>query len=120
MYACYGSNNNVLDHFTQVGKMFEIESSTSRIIDDYKLSRYACFLIVQNDDSKKEVIALGQTYFAIQTDDKLKREKIDNEYAANNTHYIVGKEVRNIIERLGGIMPEGLTTPKSNIRKLEK
>lgn len=44
--------------------MVKIGSSTSRRIIDYKLSRYACYLIVQNGDSKKEVIALGQTYFA--------------------------------------------------------
>ena len=56
----------------------------------------------------------------IQTDDKLKRDKVDNEYAANNTHYMVGKEVRKTIERLGGTMPEELPIPKSNIKELDK
>ena len=52
--------------------------NASKIIDDYKLSRYACYLIVQNADSKKEVIALGQTYFAIQT---RKQELSEKEYS---------------------------------------
>ena len=65
--ACKNSNNLIDDHFSQVGKMVEIGSKTSRKITDYKLSRYACYLIVQNSDPRKEVVALGQNYFAIQT-----------------------------------------------------
>ena len=65
--ACEKSNNIIEEHFSQVGKMVEIGSKTTRNIIDYKLSRYACYLIVQNADPKKEVVALGQTYFAIQT-----------------------------------------------------
>lgn len=65
--ACEKSNYGVTDHFVQVGKMVKIGSKTSRNIMDYKLSRYACYLIVQNADSKKQVVALGQTYFAVQT-----------------------------------------------------
>lgn len=65
--ACEKSENSINDHFTQVGKMVEIGSGTKRKVLDYKLSRYACYLIVQNSDPRKEVVALGQTYFAIQT-----------------------------------------------------
>lgn len=65
--ACKKSENSINDHFTQVGKMVEIGSGTKRKVLDYKLSRYACYLIVQNSDPRKEVVALGQTYFAIQT-----------------------------------------------------
>ena len=214
--ACSISNNNVLDHFSQVGKMVDIGSNTSRNIVDYKLSRYACYLIAQNGDSRKKVIALAQTYFAIQTrkqelleleynsltedekrfyqrdltkkgnyslnqtakkagvkdfarfhnagykglyngetandiakrkglryredildnmgseelaanlfritqtDAKLKRDNVDNEYTANSVHFEVGKKVRNTIKELGGTMPENLPTPDKSLKELEK
>lgn len=75
--ACEKSENSINDHFTQVGKMVEIGSGTKRKVLDYKLSRYACYLIVQNSDQRKEVVALGQTYFAIQT---RKQELFEREY----------------------------------------
>ena len=65
--ACNNSGFEVQDHFPEVRKMVEIGSNTIRELLDYELSRYACYLIVQNGDPRKEVIALGQTYFAIQT-----------------------------------------------------
>ena len=65
--ACENSGGNVEDHFAEVSKMVGIGSNTERELLDYELSRYACYLIVQNGDPRKEVIALGQTYFAIQT-----------------------------------------------------
>ena len=65
--ACKQSNNLLLDHFTQVGKMIKLGKGGNRNVIDYKLSRYACYLIAQNGDSRKKVIALAQTYFAIQT-----------------------------------------------------
>lgn len=64
--ACINSGNPILDHFVEVNKKVEIGVSR-RNVKDYVLSRYACYLVVQNGDPKKEVIALGQTYFAIQT-----------------------------------------------------
>ena len=76
--ACEQSKFIIDDHFTQVGKMVDIGSKTSRSIVDYKLSRYACYLIVQNSDPRKEVVALGQTYFAIQT---RKQELTEKEYS---------------------------------------
>ena len=213
------SNNSkfkVSDHFVQTDKMVGIGSKTSRSIDDYKLSRYACYLIVQNSDPRKEVVALGQTYFAIQTrkqeltekeyvnltedekrfyqrnltkkgnyslnqtakkcgvknfdqfhnagykglyngetandiakrkglryredildnmgsdelianlfrisqtEQKLKRDNIQGDGKAKETHYEVGQEVRNTINRLGGVMPEDLPTPKKSLKELEK
>ena len=75
--ACEQSKFIIDDHFTQVGKMVDIGSKTSRSIVDYKLSRYACYLIVQNSDPRKEIVALGQTYFAIQT---RKQEITEQEY----------------------------------------
>ena len=159
--------------------------------NDYKLSRYACYLIAQNADPRKEVISIAQTYFAIQTrkqelskkeyneltedekrlnrrnqarkgnynlnktavnsgvkdlarfhnagykglyngetadsifriaqtDAKLKRDNVDNEYTANSVHYEVGREVRNSIERLGGTIHENLPTPDRSLKELEK
>ena len=214
--ACEKSGYDINDHFPGVGKMVTIGSKTRRKIMDYKLSRYACYLIVQNADPRKKVIALAQTYFAIQTrkqelseqeynelsedekrlyrrnqarngnynlnktaiksgvkdlarfhnagykglyngetaddifkrkklryredildnmtseeladnifriaqtDAKLKRDNVDNEYIANSIHYEVGKEVRNSIKRLGGTMPEDLSTPNKSLKELEK
>ena len=65
--ACNNSGFEIQDHFPEVRKMVGIGSNTVRELIDYELSRYACYLIVQNGDPRKEVIALGQTYFAIQT-----------------------------------------------------
>jgi len=64
--ACKNAANDVELHFADVGKMVEIGVSV-REIEDMKLTRYACYLIVQNGDPRKEVIALGQTYFAVKT-----------------------------------------------------
>ena len=65
--ACRNSGYEASDHFPEVRKMVAIGSGAKREQIDYELSRYACYLIVQNGDPRKEVIALGQTYFAIQT-----------------------------------------------------
>ena len=65
--ACTNSGQNMTDHFAEVRKMVEIGSNAKREIEDIALSRYACYLIVMNGDSRKEVIALGQTYFAVKT-----------------------------------------------------
>ncbi|KKP37446.1 MAG: hypothetical protein UR28_C0030G0003 [Candidatus Peregrinibacteria bacterium GW2011_GWF2_33_10] len=65
--ACKNSGNNILNHFGDSAKMVAIGSDTKRSLNDYNLSRYACYLIAQNGDSRKEEIALAQTYFALQT-----------------------------------------------------
>jgi DNA-damage-inducible protein D len=216
MISCKNSNINVREQFANVGKLSKRSNNAVVQINDYKLTRYACYLIAQNGDSRKRVISLAQTYFAIQTrkqelsekeysvltedekrlyqrnqarkgnynlnktavnigvkdlarfhnagykglyngetaddifkrkklryredildnmgseeladnifriaqtDAKLKRDKVDNEYTANFVHYEVGKEVRNSIKRLGGTMPEDLPTPDKSLKELEK
>lgn len=77
--ACENSGYNREDHFIQVDKMVQIGSGAERKKSDYKLTRYACYLIVQNADPNKEVVALGQTYFAIQT---RKQELTEKEYSS--------------------------------------
>lgn len=218
MKACEASGYNVSDHFAEVSEMVSIGSGAIREMPSYALSRYACYLIVMNGDPRKEVIALGQTYFAVktrqqelienyeqlsedqkrlairqemkehnksladaaknagvttnldyaifqnegykglyggltakdikgrkglsksqdildhmgstelaanlfratQTDEKLRRENIQNKYEANRTHYEVGKKVRQTIADLGGTMPENLPTPEKSIKQIEK
>lgn len=65
--ACTKSGQSVENHFPDISKMVDLGSGSKRKVLDYKLSRYACYLIAQNGDSGKEPIALAQTYFAIQT-----------------------------------------------------
>ena len=67
MIACEQSGHQLPDHFHRVVKKVQIGSDSERSVEDFHLSRYACYLIVQNGDPSKPVIAAGQTYFAIQT-----------------------------------------------------
>ena len=215
--ACDISKSTVADHFADVRKMVKLGSGAEREIEDMMLSRHACYLIVQNGDPRKEVIALGQTYFAVktrerevqedfdrlseeqkrlairnelknhnkslaeaaknagvedgkdyaifqnngyqglygglgakdiharkglkksqsildhmgstelaanlfratQTDDKLRREQIQGKEKANQTHFTVGKKVRQTIAELGGTMPESLPAPEKSVKKIE-
>ena len=99
LMACQNSGFNVSDHFPEVRKMVGIGSKIKRQVNDYELSRYACYLIVQNGDPRKEVIAQVQTYIA------------------NQIHR---HEVRSAIKRVGGTMPEDLPTPDKSIAQIEK
>ena len=75
--SCKASNYVTSDHFVGADKMINLGKGGQRKVSDYKLSRYACYLIAQNGDSRKKVIALAQTYFAIQT---RKQELLEEEY----------------------------------------
>ena len=76
--ACKNTGISEVDHFVGADKMVQIGSGAERKQKDYKLTRYACYLIAQNGDSRKKVIALAQTYFAIQT---RKQEISEKEYS---------------------------------------
>ncbi len=91
MLSCQNSGFECADHFVEVSKIVEA-GATSKPIKDFKLSRYACYLIVQNGDPRKEPIALGQTYFAIQT----RRQEIAdrfNELDEDNKRLVIRGEV---------------------------
>ena len=217
--ACINSNSELSDHFEDILEMVQIGSGAKRPLPSVKLSRYACYLIVQNADPSKKIVANGQTYFAVQTriaeinqmeeynsltieeekrlflrnelahhniqladaaknagvvesrdyaifqnhgykglyggldakaiharkglkksqkildhmgstelaanlfratqtEEKLRRENIKGKTKANQTHYEVGKKVRQTIEDIGGVMPENLPVFGS-IKRLE-
>ncbi len=214
--ACLNSNMSIEEHFPDVRKLSKRANNAEIAIKDYKLTRYACYLIAQNGDSRKKVIALAQTYFAIQTrkqeltekeysmltedekrfyqrdltrkgnyslnqaakeagvknfdkfhnagykglyngetaddiakrkglryredildnmgsdelianlfrisqtEQRLKKDKIDNEGDACDTHNKIGKIVRNAIKEAGGTMPEDLPTPDKSLKELER
>ena len=99
MIACENSGHNVLDDFAEVSKIVDA-GATSKPIKDYELSRYACYLIVQNGDSRKD--------------------NVQSADAATSVHYNVGKEVRAAIEKIGGTMPEDLPTPEKSIQQIEQ
>jgi DNA-damage-inducible protein D len=65
--ACFNSGQRVEDHFVDVTDMIEIGKGGHRPVPTVYLSRYACYLVIQNADPRKEIVALGQSYFAIQT-----------------------------------------------------
>lgn len=76
--ACENSGITVVDHFPDIRKTIKMPKGAEKTILDYKLTRYACYLIAQNGDSRKTVIALAQTYFAVQT---RKQEITEKEYS---------------------------------------
>ncbi len=77
--SCENSDISVCDHFIDINKTIKMPKGAEKTIKDYKLTRYACYLIAQNGDSRKKVIALAQTYFAVQT---RKQEITEKEYSS--------------------------------------
>ena len=76
--SCENSDISVFEHFTDVSKTIKMPKGAEKEVKDYKLTRYACYIIAQNGDSRKKVIALAQTYFAVQT---RKQEITEKEYS---------------------------------------
>lgn len=92
MLSCQNSGFECADHFAEVYKMIAMPKGASKKVKDYELSRYACYLIVQNGDPRKEPIAFGQTYFAIQT----RRQEIAdafNQLDEDNKRLVIRGEV---------------------------
>ena len=77
--SCENSNNTIFEHFDDVGKTIKMPKNAEKTIEDMKLTRYACYLIAQNGDSRKKAIALAQTYFAVQTrKQEITRQEYEN------------------------------------------
>ena len=122
--ACQNSNVSILDHFVDIDKMVQISSGAERMQKDYKLTRYACYLrlryredILDNMGSDELIANL---FRISQTEQKLKRDNTKTEAEANKTHYTIGKNIREVIAKNGGTMPEDLPTPKKSLKELEK
>lgn len=96
--ACMNSGQAVDNHFANVRKMVEIGSNAVKEIHDWKLDRYACYLIAQNGDSRKSEIAIAQTYFAIQT----RRQEIFEQLAESEKRLFIRNEVSGENKKLFG------------------
>lgn len=112
--ACVNSGQKVTDHFLHMGKMVGIGSGAQREIEDIQLSRYACYLIVQNADPSKPIVAIGQTYFAVQTRkqelieqadyNKLKTEEEKRLFLRNQLK-VHNKQLAGVAKNAGVIAP---------------
>ena len=88
--ACFNSGHRIDDHFADISKMVEIGSGAIREIKVMLLSRYACYLVIQNADPNKEIVAQGQTYFAIQT----RRQELADGRVEDERRVLLREEIR--------------------------
>ena len=106
--SCELAEQQISHHFPDVRKTIQMPKGAEKEIEDIILTRYACYLIAQNGDPRKESIAFAQRYFAMQT----RKGEISREHITNNT------SVRNtLISR--GITPENLS-PEEDVKKIER
>jgi len=91
--SCKQSGNDPNNHFAGAGKMVSIGSQTEREVEDYHLSRFACYLIAQNGDPRKPEIAQAQKYFAVQT----RRQELSDETTADLERLTLRKQTSNVL-----------------------
>ncbi len=100
--ACFNSGHRIEDHFVDITEMVDIGSGAQRPINAVYMSRYACYLIIQNADPGKEIVALGQTYFAVQT----RRQEISEQEVEDNRRLLLRQEMKTHNVRLAGAARE--------------
>ena len=107
--ACFNSAHRVEDHFVDVTEMVDIGSGTQRSLKSVFLSRYACYLVIQNADPGKEIVALGQTYFAIQT----RRQELSDEAAEAERRLLLRDEMKlHNVKLAGAAKQAGVVAPR--------
>lgn len=89
--ACFNSGQRVEDHFVEITEMIEIGKGGHRAIRTVMMSRYACYLVIQNADPSKEIVAKGQTYFAVQT----RRQEMTDQQLEDERRLMLRSELRN-------------------------
>lgn len=100
--ACFNSGHRIEDHFVDITEMIEIGKGGQRPVLSIFMSRYACYLIVQNADPSKEIVALGQTYFAVQT----RKQEISEKEIEEKRRLLLRKEIKTHNIRLAGAAKE--------------
>ena len=108
------SNYSVLEHIAGAGKTSKMPNGGEKIIKDYKLSRYACYLIVQNCDPRKKAVALGQSYFAIQTRKQEILEEQYNELSEDQKRLLIRKQTKK------GNLQLNKTAINAGVKNLDK
>ena len=107
--TCDLSGHKIFDHFADVGKMVDLGSGSQREVSDLMLTRYACYLIAQNGDSRKEAIAFAQTYFAIQT----RKFEIIEKRLLESERLSARKKLANTEKELSGVIFEKTGSDKN-------